>query len=235
MTPDRLTHLLAAAAQPRFSAREHAELAHLLEDPANRERADRELRAFKQRLGVLWDYQQAAPFEEPAIPEARLETLLAGLREQNKVVEMRPRRKPFRRWFGPLAAVAALAAGLTVVFWSPGTEGVKPGRFEFGVVDSVASTTVRGGNEPPGAALGTGWTEVKQQSLAALQAWSTGELPAGVAARVWFDEEAGLLRARYRRAEGSIATAERKLESEIPVPEQVRRFGASLPGAGGRP
>jgi hypothetical protein len=234
MTQDRLTPLLAAAAQHRLSAAEEAELSRLFEDPANRAQADRELRSFRHRVGVLWDYQQALAAGEPPIPEARLEALMAALQARRPEPQAAPRRSAFRRWVGPLAA-AALAAGVTVVFWlqQPAT-GAAP-RFEFGVVASLTPSVVRGETAAKGAGLGGDWREAPQRDLAALRAWSAGDLPVGVTARVWCDEEAGMLRARYRRADGSIATAERKLEAEIPMAEQVRRFGAGLPGAGGRP
>ncbi len=159
---------------------------------------------------------------------------MAALQARRPEPQAAPRRSAFRRWVGPLAA-AALAAGVTVVFWlqQPAT-GAAP-RFEFGVVASLTPSVVRGETAAKGAGLGGDWREAPQRDLAALRAWSAGDLPVGVTARVWCDEEAGMLRARYRRADGSIATAERKLEAEIPMAEQVRRFGAGLPGAGGRP
>jgi hypothetical protein len=235
MTQDRLTALLAAAAQHRLSGAEEAELARLLEDPANRERADRDLRGFRHRVGVLWDYQQALAAGEPSIPEARLEALLATVQARQPEPQAAPARSKLRRWIGPLAAAAALAASVTLVIWLQRPAAGAAPRFEFGVVASLAPSVVRGANEPRGPGLGGDWRQVPQRDLAALRAWSSGDLSAGVAARVWCDEEAGMLRARYRRADGSVGTAERKLESEVPVPEQVRRFGTSLSGAGGRP
>jgi hypothetical protein len=234
MTQDRLTPLLAAAAQHRLSAAEEAELARLLEDPANRAQADRELRSFRHRVGVLWDYQQALAAGEPPIPEARLEALLANLKARQPEPQAALPRSNFRRWVGPLAA-AGLAAGVTLVFWLQQPAAGTAPRFEFGVVASLTPSVVRGETAAKGAGLGGDWREAPQRDLAALRAWSAGDLPVGVTARVWCDEEAGLLRARYRRTDGSIAIAEKKLEAEMPVAEQVRRFGAALPGAGGRP
>lgn len=251
MNDNRLRILLDAGAQRGLTDAEETELSRLLEDPANREVLDRELGPLKHRFGALLDYHRARQAVEPKIPPARLEALLAGMTDR-----MSPSAKvvPFRRWFGPVMAAAAIAACLTVVVWyqRPGPQsrtggeltipsapasvpGVATaprtrGTFEFAVVATIAS--VRGAAEKTGSTLGPDWRVVPQENLASLRAWSTASLPAGVTAKVWVDEEAGKLRARCRLADGTVASAERVIETKASIEQQVREFAEQL--AGGR-
>ncbi|MBK8858157.1 MAG: hypothetical protein IPN11_10935 [Opitutaceae bacterium] len=225
MNDHRLRILLDAGAQRWLTDAEETELSRLLEDPANREVLDRELGPLKHRFGALLDYHRARQAVEPKIPPARLEALLTGMTD--RMAPSAPKVVPFRRWFGPVMAAAAIAACLTVVVWyqRPGPQsrtggelaipsaptsvpGVATaprtrGTFEFAVVATIAS--VRGAAEKTGSTLGPDWRVVPQENLASLRAWSTASLPASVTARVWVDEEAGKLRAMYRLADGTVA------------------------------
>ncbi len=196
------------------------------------------------------DYDHARRAQTPAIPEARLEALLASLTGRKAPAASRP--PPFRRWLGPAAAVGAIAAGLTLVVWyqrpdpqaSSGGELRAPsappaiasapaasrsrGVFEYAVMATLGS--VRGDSAKTASRLGPDWREVPQQNLAALAAWAAADLPAEVAVRIWVDEEAGKLRARYRRADGNIATDDRPIALDQPTEQQVRSFVEQLTG-----
>lgn len=248
MNNERLKFLLDAAARQRLTEPEQTELSRLLENAANREVLDREMGPLKNRFGALLDYHQANRAEGPEIPEARLEALLAGV--TGTAVPSAPKVVPFRRWFGPVMAVAAVAACLALMVWfqrsgsqsrgggevavpsapTPPVGGGKASRprgiFEFGIVATIAP--VRGDAEKSPSALGSDWRVVQQENLAALRAWSTASLPVNVTARVWVDEEAGKLRALHRLADGTVASAERVIDTKGPIELQVKGFAEQL-------
>ena len=163
MNDNRLKFLLDAGAQRRLTDAEEAELALLLENPANREVLDREMGPLKNRFGALLDYHQANRAEGPEIPAARLEALLAGV--TGRATPSAPKVVPFRRWFGPVMAVAAIAACLALMVWfqrpqsrgggevavtsapTPAVGGQKAPRsrgiFEFGIVRSESPSVTR--------------------------------------------------------------------------------------------
>lgn len=249
MNHDRLKSLLAAAAQQRLSDAEVAELARRFENPANRAEGERELAVWRYRLGVLLDYHAAVRTGEPGIPEARLTALVAAVTGQGSAVAPKSGAGGRHRWRRP-AAAAAIAAGLAIVLWQRGTEprrkgggetsappltqvaevvSAKPawlrGGCEFGVI--AAGAVTRGDGAGRGERLSADWRVVPLENLAQLRAWTTGELPPGVAARAWVDEEAGQLRAVYRQADGSLASIARSVESGAPISEQVDRLLAA--------
>lgn len=236
-----------AGAQRRLTDAEEAELALLLENPANRELLDRELKPLKNRFGALLDYKLAVRADQPEIPAARLEVLLAGV--TGKAAHSDPKVVPFRRWLRPIIVVAAIAACLALMVWyqrpgpnSRGGELVAPtaatpasgiasaarsrGTFEFAIVATIAS--VRGDSEKTASTLGPDWRVVPQENLASLRAWSTADLPASVTVRLWVDEEAGKLRALYRLADGTVAPSEIVIDTKKSIEQQVRAFAEQL-------
>lgn len=226
MNNERLKSLLEAAALGRLTEAEATELARLLEIPANLELADRELAALKHRIGAALDYHYACKATEPQIPAARLEALLATVAIGKEIASSSTKVVPIRRWVRPVLAAAAMAACVSLLFWYQRPDAPKPSVFEFGIVATTAP--VRG--EPVGreSKLGSHWKVVTQENLASLRAWSAASLPKEVTVRVWVDEEAGKLRAVHRRSDGTIATAERTIETRAPIVEQVERFAAQL-------
>jgi hypothetical protein len=248
MNDARLKLLLEAGARRRLTDAEETELLRLLEVPANREALERELGPLKNRYGALLDYQQAIQANRPEIPAARLEALLAEVTGQAAPSD--PKVVPFRRWLGPLMAVAGIAACLALMVWYqqtgpqprsggeiavPTAPAAVPGvataprarrAFEFAIVASIAA--VRGDSEKSGSSLGPDWRVMPQENLASLRAWSAADLPAGVTARVWVDEEAGKLRARYRRADGAVVSSESVIDTKKSIEQQVRAFAEQL-------
>lgn len=227
MNDERLKILLQTAAQDRLTPAEEAELVRLLADSANRGKLDRELTPSKDRFADLHDYQQALRAKEPKIPEAKLQALLAAL-PKSFAPKSPPNVVSFRRWFAPVAFVGAMAACFALVFWFSGKRAAPPRVFEFGMVATIVPT--RSASENFSNNLGAQWQVTPLKDLVALTNWSSAELPTTVAARIWIDEEAGKLRAVYRRSDGTIVRTETMLDSKTSVENQLKLFEAKISG-----
>ncbi len=128
-------------------------------------------------------------------------------------------------------ALAGLAAALlcAAIWWRPEEGGEPRVRVEFAWVVSPGGL-LRGGEgawTPPAGVVG-----VEQVDQAALRAWTEG-LPGGVIARVWIDEEAGVLRVRWRNAAGVEQQAEEALgASAAELSAQLSRWRERLAAGG---
>lgn len=224
MTAPSLQLLLEKAATSGLSVEEESELARLLEDPTNRQAVEAETALLCQRLGAaLREREPTAPPSPPPSDEqrARFEQAIARLGAQAKRAN---RPQPGRLL--PFAAILAAAACLALWLWPRASVSAADARIELALI--APETTTRNLQNAPAAALGAEWRIVAMRDLPALGAWTAQPLPAEVKARLWIDEEAGLLRGITRAADGSLKRASQAIEPATPVESQLTRFSRAL-------
>lgn len=225
MTPD-LQHLLEKAATSGLTAKEESELALLLENPANRQTVERETAALRKSIGIaLTEGGSSATF--PSAPSdaqrQRFDHAITKLREQ-KTKAHRPSLSRTLRFAALVAAAAAVALWLSPrgSLPLPAAES----RIELAVI--AQETTHRSARSLPPPALGSDWRLIEVKDLGALAQWARQTLPADVKARIWIDEEAGVLRGVARGADGTIKQASRAFNPAASTEEQLLRFAQTL-------
>ncbi len=220
MDTPRLIVLLQQCETRELSTDEEQELSRLLADPGCRAIAEQRLGPLRERFTAAQEYDEALVRPGPPLPAARLAQLQKQIRSEPTPAGRR-NVIAFPRWAMSLGAVG-LAACLVFMVWP---QMVRPTNeaalsLEYGMVSSAGPLRANSAGTDDTSAV-PGWQITTRPTRADLEAWTKATLPAGVQARVWIDEEAGVFRVIHRRQDGSLVTFERPVDAATSIQDQL--------------